>query len=214
MYTRRSSDLLCVHEGDVKMSSRNGKVFEPAWPDLVGPNPVATKAMLQAEYGTRSKRAEKLRINLSTAYGLVLGQCTEYLRSRLEGQEKWETTSNERDLLGLLKSVKSLSHKYDKETEYHHVGYHTLLRHFMLFRQGDYINLEYKQCFKGNIDVLEAYNGGSYLGTYWELRRKISQYWDWTRRPTATWRRTKYRQGENTWQPRSSSARTGADMGS
>ena len=43
--------------------------------------------MLQAEYGTRSKRVEKLRINLSTAYGLVLGQCTDYLRSRLEDAE-------------------------------------------------------------------------------------------------------------------------------
>ena len=46
---------------------------------------VATKAMLQAEYETRAKGVEKLRINLSTAYGLVLGQCTDYLRSRLEG---------------------------------------------------------------------------------------------------------------------------------
>ena len=41
---------------DVETSIRNGKVFEPAWPDLVRPNPAATKAMLQAEYGTRAKR--------------------------------------------------------------------------------------------------------------------------------------------------------------
>ena len=65
--------------GDVKTSIRNGKVFKPAWPDLVVPNPAATKAMLQVEYRTRVKRVEKLRINLSTAYGLVLGQCTDYL---------------------------------------------------------------------------------------------------------------------------------------
>ena len=60
---------------DVKMSIQNGKVFEPAWPDPVGTNPAAMKAMLQAEYGMRAKRLEKLRINLSTAYGLVLRQC-------------------------------------------------------------------------------------------------------------------------------------------
>ena len=88
--------------GDVETSIRNGKFFEPAWPEPVETNPAATKSMLQAEYGTRAKRMENLRINLSTIYGLVLGQCTDYLRSRLEGQEKWETTSNERDLLGLL----------------------------------------------------------------------------------------------------------------
>ena len=75
--------------GDLKTSIRNRKVFEPAWSDPVRPNPAATKAMLQAEYGTRAKRVEKLRINLSTVYGLVLGQCTDYLQSRLEGQERW-----------------------------------------------------------------------------------------------------------------------------
>ena len=102
---------------------------------------------------------EKLRINLSTAYGLVLGQCTDYLRSRLEGQDKWEATSNERDLIGLLKSIKSLSHKYNEDTEYHHIAYHTLLRRFMLFRQGDYSNSEYKQRFNEQIEVLEAHTG-------------------------------------------------------
>ena len=66
--------------GDVKTSIRNGKVFELAWTDLVGPNPAVMKAMLQAEYRTRAKRFENLRINLSMAYSLVLGQCTEYMR--------------------------------------------------------------------------------------------------------------------------------------
>ena len=40
--------------GDVKTSIQNGKLFKPAWPDPVGPNPVATKAMLQAEYSTEN----------------------------------------------------------------------------------------------------------------------------------------------------------------
>ena len=78
--------------------------------------------MLQAEHGTRSKRLEKLRINLRTAYGLVLGQCTYYLRSRLEGQERWEQTLNKQDLLELINSIKYLLHEYDEDTEYHHVA--------------------------------------------------------------------------------------------
>ena len=118
----------------METSIRNGKFFEPAWPDPVEPNPAATRDMLQAEYGTREKRVEKLCINMSKSYGLVIGQCNDYLQSRLENKEKWETTLNEKDLLGILKIVKSLSHKYDEGTEYHHVSYHTLLRRFMLFR--------------------------------------------------------------------------------
>ena len=35
--------------GNIKTLIRNGKVFDPAWPYPVGPNPAATKAMLQAE---------------------------------------------------------------------------------------------------------------------------------------------------------------------
>ena len=53
-----------------------------------------------------------------------------------------------------------MSHKYDKDTEYHRVAYHTLLRQFMIFWQGDYSNLEYKQRFKEQMEVLEAYNWG------------------------------------------------------
>ena len=73
-------------------------------------------------------------------------------------------TSNEWDLLGLLKSVKSLLQKYDKDTKYHHVAYHTLLYRFVLFRKGDYINSEYKQQFKKQIEVLESYSRGVLFG--------------------------------------------------
>ena len=66
---------------------------------------------------------------------------------------------NDQDLLRLLRSIKSLWHKYDEDTKYHHAAYHTLLRIFMLFLQGDYSNSEYKQRFKEQIEVLEAYNG-------------------------------------------------------
>ena len=57
------------------------------------------------EYGTRPKRVDKLCINLSTKYGLVLGKRTDYLQSWLEGKKKWETTSNDRDLLKLLEAL-------------------------------------------------------------------------------------------------------------
>ena len=87
---------------------------------------------------------EKLRINLSTTYGLMLSQFTDHLWSRLEGQEKWEVTPNQRDLLALIKSIKLFSQKYKVDMEYHRVVYYTLLRQFMLLRQGNSSNSEYK----------------------------------------------------------------------
>ena len=47
---------------------------------------------------------------------MVLGQCIDYLWSKLESQEKWKNISNERNLLALISSIKFLAHKYDKET--------------------------------------------------------------------------------------------------
>ena len=57
-----------------------------------------------------------------------------------------------------------MSHKYNVDTEYHHIAYHTILCRFVLFRQGDYSNSEYKQDFKEQIEVLEEYNGGVLFG--------------------------------------------------
>ena len=102
--------------GDVDTSIWNGKVFELVWTNPVGPTAEYIKAMLQVEYGTREKRLEKLRRNLSTEYGLVLGQRTKYLRSQIEGRDKWEEKSNKRNLLDIIKSIKYLLHKYDKDT--------------------------------------------------------------------------------------------------
>ena len=67
---------------------------------------------------------------------------THYLRSRLKDQERWEETSNERDLLRLIKIIKSLLQKYNDNTEYHHIAYHMLLCQLILLRKGDYSNLD------------------------------------------------------------------------
>ena len=54
-----------------------------------------------------------------------------------------------------------MSHKYNKDTEYHHVVYHTILSRLLIFRQWDYSNSEYKRRFKEQIKV---YNGGFLFG--------------------------------------------------
>ena len=57
-----------------------------------------------------------------------------------------------------------MSHKYDEDTEYHPVAYHTILCRFILFLQGDSINSEYRQQFKEHIEVLKENNGRILFG--------------------------------------------------
>ena len=54
----------------------------------------------------RTNRVEKIRVNLSTIYELMMGQCTGYLGSRLENQNKWETMSYNSDILAIIGSKK------------------------------------------------------------------------------------------------------------
>ena len=70
--------------------------------------------MLQAEYRTQVNTVEKLWIYWSMEYRLVMGQCADYLQSQFKVQDKWEVTSNEWDLLALIKIIYSLLHKYDE----------------------------------------------------------------------------------------------------
>ena len=84
----------------------------------------------------------------------------------------------------------------------------------MLFRQGDSSNSDYKQRFKENIEVLEAYNGGVLIGN--SLRATVREI-------TLLGLNTEIADDVekahilarvNNWQTRSSSARIGANMGS
>ena len=48
----------------------------------------------------------------------------------------------------IISSVKSLTHKYNEETEFQHVAYQPLVHRFMLFWKGESSNVEYKRRFQ------------------------------------------------------------------
>ena len=53
--------------------------------------------------------------NIQKGYSLVLGQCTELLKSKLEPTSNWDTISTEFDLLGLIASIKSVIFKFEDQ---------------------------------------------------------------------------------------------------
>ena len=71
---------------------------------------------------------------------------------------------NEHNLLAIISSIKSLAHKYDKETEFHHVAYHKLVLRFILFWKGYSSNAEYKWRFREQLEFIETYNRGTPFG--------------------------------------------------
>ena len=60
--------------------------------------------------------------------------------------------------------MKFMDHTYNEDTDFHHVDYCTLFHSFVLFRQGNSSNSEYKQKFIEKLEIIKAYNKGGTFG--------------------------------------------------
>ena len=54
------------------------------------------------------RRDRILDENIQKGYSLMLGQCKEFLKSKLKTTSNWDTISTDFDLLGLIASIKSV----------------------------------------------------------------------------------------------------------
>jgi hypothetical protein len=59
------------------------------------------------------KREKKLKENCQMAYSLVTGQCTEYMRAKLEVVIGYSAMDNSFDLIGIIKTIKGLSFQFE-----------------------------------------------------------------------------------------------------
>ena len=58
-------------------------------------------------------RIRKYNDNMNKAYGLILGQCTQGVKNKLEAQEDWaETIEKEHNPIKLLKAIKEITQDY------------------------------------------------------------------------------------------------------
>ena len=88
-------------------------------------------------------RVEKLEGNMERAFTVILGQATPYLRAKLEALITWDAMRKAHDLMGLLKELKTLSHRFDESTSNHNVKYLLLLQRFYAFHQNELTLDEY-----------------------------------------------------------------------
>jgi hypothetical protein len=59
------------------------------------------------------KRDTKLKENCQAAYSLVLGQCTEYMRAKLEVVGGYNNMDSISDLIELIKMIKGLIYQFE-----------------------------------------------------------------------------------------------------
>jgi hypothetical protein len=64
------------------------------------------------------KRDNKLAENCKTVYSLIMGQCTEYTREKLEGLPDYNKMNLSFDMIKIVMSIKGLHYQFDGQT-YH-----------------------------------------------------------------------------------------------
>jgi hypothetical protein len=105
--------------GMVEMALR--PLEEPAPP--ADPNQVVEFELWKMARRTYEKQAEARHRNSSRVYALILGQCSQALRNRMEANEEWERINDESNVMDLLQ----LAHPgmYDPTTDTTETSPHT-----------------------------------------------------------------------------------------
>ena len=63
------------------------------------------KMILQQEVKDYVLRKKKYEDNMNKAYGLILGQCTQGVKNKLEARQNWEELEEEHNPINLLKAI-------------------------------------------------------------------------------------------------------------
>ena len=92
------------------------------------------KLIFSREIDEYVKRKTFLRENMKTAYSLIWGQCTDYLRQKLEVTNDYGTFSLSQNPIDLLKAIKTINFKFEEHRYIYHSVY-DVHHNFYKFRQ-------------------------------------------------------------------------------
>ena len=102
------------------------------------------------------RRDRILDENIQKGYSLVLGQCTELLKSKLKTTSNWDTISTDFDFIGLIASIKSVIFKFEDQ-RYLPLSLHYAKTKFYSFRKHHLSNTEYLEKFTNLVDMAESF---------------------------------------------------------
>ena len=145
--------------GDICSTIEQGRRFnipKPISPSTT--NDEVDKMILTKKVNSYVRRDSILDENIQKGYSLVLGQCTELLKSKLKTTSNWDTISTDFDLLGLIASIKSVLFKFE-DHRYLPLSLHYANMNFFSFRQHNLIITQQLEKFTNLVDMAEYFEG-------------------------------------------------------
>ena len=122
----------CTNGGDIQFTIEEGEKKDIPAPEAYTSGYDTMKAMvLSKRVSAWVFRVENLEGDMERAFTVILSQATPYLRAKLESLLTWDTMRKAHDLMGLMKELKTLSHRFDESTSNHNIEYLLLLQRFL-----------------------------------------------------------------------------------
>ena len=135
---------------------------ETTIPEPDDPDPGASetqKAIWRERVKKYVARTEFLEENIKSLYSLVLGQCTDIMRQKIEADPDFDDYSKERDGLSLLVTIKKICFNFQSQ-KYSPQSIHEAMRKFYSTYQGQRTtNQEYYEKFKNAVEVVDHVGG-------------------------------------------------------
>jgi hypothetical protein len=152
------------HGGDVSYAIAEQK--KPTIPEPVPPPGVTAESVTPMQQLVLSEqikqyvsRLNALEQNLQKAYNLVLGQCSEIMRTKVESVPEYADLHGRMDVIELLKTIQKICYNFETQKYMPH-AVHEAVRRFYLLRQDTSMTCgAYLEKFKSTVDVLETCGG-------------------------------------------------------
>jgi hypothetical protein len=96
--------------GDIRWTLKNLSLYSEEEPkECADATSTVKTRMWERRVDEFVKREDNLKENCQSAYSLVIGQCTEYMRAKLAATTGYQDMETKSDLIELIKIIKGLS---------------------------------------------------------------------------------------------------------
>jgi hypothetical protein len=139
---------------------------------LANPNQMVEFELWKMARRTYEKQLEARQCNASRVYALIIGQCSQALRNRMEANEQWERINETSDVMDLLQLIQNCMTQQQTRQK----PVHTLMdaeAQIYGFRKKNLANNEYYDKFKDLVTIAKCL--GSNIGAQTDRVEAILQ---------------------------------------
>jgi hypothetical protein len=149
-----------MYGADIRWSLEHEQLFVIPKPQKLPDKADAIdKRIWEKEIDEYVKRKGKLEENCRKLFSLVLGQCTDYLKAKLESLASYPSMKENFDVFQLIKSVKGVTFKFE-DSKYHLEALHDAkIRFYSLRQDKDMDNAKYLELFQTHVAIVEQFGG-------------------------------------------------------